>query len=129
MARAGRFSGCRRCGFGDLRARACRARALGGGECRIREAVDLAAARAAIAAFPGAELLDEPAQSKYPTPLAYSEKVKCGWGGCASTRLDNGLAFWVSGDNLWKGAALNSIQIAELMIREGLLKPKAAAGS
>ena len=49
------------------------------------------------------------------------------WAGCASTpRFDNGLAFWVSGDNLWKGAALNSIQIAELMIREGLLKPKAA---
>jgi aspartate-semialdehyde dehydrogenase len=41
------------------------------------------------------------------------------------TAFDNGLSFWVSGDNLWKGAALNSIQIAELMIREGLLKPKA----
>ncbi|MDD2765071.1 MAG: aspartate-semialdehyde dehydrogenase [Opitutaceae bacterium] len=89
--------------------------------------VDLAAARAAIAAFPGAELLDEPAQSVYPTPLAFSEQVKCGVGRLRlDTALDNGLAFWVSGDNLWKGAALNSIQIAELMIREGLLKPKAA---
>ena len=87
--------------------------------------VDLDAARAAIAAFPGAELLDDPAQSCYPTPLAYSEKVKCGVGRLRrDSAFDNGLAFWVSGDNLWKGAALNSIQIAELMIREGLgLRP------
>jgi aspartate-semialdehyde dehydrogenase len=89
--------------------------------------VDLAVARAAIAAFPGVELLDEPAQSRYPTPLAYSEQVKCGVGRLRlDTAFANGLAFWVSGDNLWKGAALNSIQIAELMHREGLLKPKAA---
>ena len=83
--------------------------------------VDLATARAAIAAFPGAELFDEPAQGRYPTPLAYSEKVNCGVGRLRiDTGFDNGLAFWVSGDNLWKGAALNSIQIAELMIRDGL---------
>ncbi len=89
--------------------------------------VDVAAARAAIAAFPGAELVDEPAQSRYPTPLDFSQKVRCGVGRLRlDTALDNGLAFWVSGDNLWKGAALNSIQIAELMHRDGLLKPKAA---
>jgi aspartate-semialdehyde dehydrogenase len=88
--------------------------------------VDLAAARAAIEAFSGAELIDEPAKSRYPTPLAYTEKVKCGVGRLRiDSGFDNGLAFWVSGDNLWKGAALNSIQIAELMIRDGLLRPKA----
>ncbi len=87
--------------------------------------VDLAAARAAIAAFPGAELIDEPAACRYPTPLAYSEQAKCGVGRLRiDTGFDNGLALWVSGDNLWKGAALNSIQIAELMHREGLLKAK-----
>ena len=42
------------------------------------------------------------------------------------TALPNGLAFWVSGDNLWKGAALNAVQIAELMIREGRLRPRVA---
>ena len=42
------------------------------------------------------------------------------------TALENGLALWVSGDNLWKGAALNAIQNAELLVREGRLKPKAA---
>ena len=67
-----------------------------------------------------------------PEPLSrrrwtYSEQVKCGVGRIRlDTAFDNGLAFWVSGDNLWKGAALNSIQNAELMHREGLLKPKAA---
>jgi len=88
--------------------------------------VNLAEARAAVAAFPGAELVDDPAAKKYPTPLDFAEKVKCGVGRLrVDTAFDNGLSFWVSGDNLWKGAALNAIQNAELMIREGWLKPKA----
>jgi aspartate-semialdehyde dehydrogenase len=83
-------------------------------------------ARAAIAAFPGAQLVDDPANRKYPTPLDFSRQVRCGVGRIRrDSALENGLALWVSGDNLWKGAALNAIQNAELMIREGLLKPKA----
>jgi aspartate-semialdehyde dehydrogenase len=94
-------------------------------DAEFERPVDLAAARAAVAAFPGAELIDEPATCAYPTPLAFSQQVKCGVGRLRlDTALDNGLAFWVSGDNLWKGAALNSIQIAEYMHREGLLQPK-----
>ncbi len=90
--------------------------------------VDLAVARAAIAAFPGAELVDDVANKKYPTPLDFAEKVKCGVGRLRiDTAWDNGLSFWVSGDNLWKGAALNAVQNAELMIREGILKPQPAA--
>jgi aspartate-semialdehyde dehydrogenase len=86
--------------------------------------VNLAEARGAVAAFPGAELVDEPAARRYPTPLDFAEKVKCGVGRLrVDTAFANGLSFWVSGDNLWKGAALNAIQNAELMIREGLLKP------
>jgi aspartate-semialdehyde dehydrogenase len=89
--------------------------------------VSVEEARAAIAAFPGAELVDDPANRRYPTPLDFSRKVKCGVGRIRrDSALENGLALWVSGDNLWKGAALNAIQNAELMIREGLLKPKAA---
>jgi aspartate-semialdehyde dehydrogenase len=84
--------------------------------------VDVEQARAAIAAFPGAELVDEPAARQYPTPLAFAEKVKCGVGRLrVDTAFDNGLSFWVSGDNLWKGAALNAVQNAELMCREGWL--------
>ncbi len=87
--------------------------------------VSVAAARAAIAAFEGAELVDDPANKIYPTPLDFTQKVPCGVGRIRiDTALDNGLALWVSGDNLWKGAALNAIQNAELMVREGLLKPK-----
>ncbi len=88
--------------------------------------VNLAEARAAVAAFPGAELVDDPATRRYPTPLDFAEKVRCGVGRLrVDTAFENGLSFWVSGDNLWKGAALNAIQNAELMIREGWLKVKA----
>ena len=87
--------------------------------------VSVEAARAAVSAFAGAELVDDPANKLYPTPLDFSRKVKCGVGRIRlDTALDNGLALWVSGDNLWKGAALNAIQNAELMVRDGLLKPK-----
>jgi aspartate-semialdehyde dehydrogenase len=34
--------------------------------------------------------------------------------------VDNGLSLFVSGDNIWKGAAQNAIQIAEKMIEMGL---------
>jgi aspartate-semialdehyde dehydrogenase len=83
--------------------------------------VDLAAARQAITEFTGAVLVDEPARQAYPTPLDFSRQAKCGVGRLrVDTALDNGLALWVSGDNLWKGAALNSIQIAEAMIAAGI---------
>ncbi len=94
-------------------------------QAEFERPVSIAAARAAIAAFSGAQLVDEPAEAKYPTPLDFAEKVKCGVGRIRiDTALDNGLSFWVTGDNLWKGAALNALQNAELMIREGLLRPK-----
>ncbi|HWA86046.1 MAG TPA: aspartate-semialdehyde dehydrogenase [Opitutus sp.] len=87
--------------------------------------VSVEAAQAAVAAFPGAQLVDEPAKSGYPTPLDFSRKVKCGVGRIRlDSALENGLALWVSGDNLWKGAALNALQNVELMVREGWLKPK-----
>ena len=92
--------------------------------------VSVEAARAAIAAFDGAQLVDDPAKQVYPTPLDFSRQAKCGVGRIRiDTALDNGLALWVSGDNLWKGAALNALQNAELMVREGWLKRKSAAAA
>ncbi|MGL5117193.1 MAG: Asd/ArgC dimerization domain-containing protein, partial [Beijerinckiaceae bacterium] len=41
--------------------------------------------------------------------------------------VENGLAFWCVSDNLRKGAALNAIQIAELLVKRGLLSAKKAA--
>lgn len=85
--------------------------------------VTVEAAREAVAAFEGVELVDDPANLKYPMPLDYSEVVNCGVGRIRKDSvLDNGLALWVTGDQVWKGAALNAIQIAELMHAEGKLK-------
>ena len=73
-------------------------------------------AREVLAKAPGLELVDEPHNNRYPTPLEVAGKDNCQVGrvrlDCA---LENGLAFWVSGDQLLKGAALNAVQIAELL--------------
>ncbi len=69
-----------------------------------------------LAKAPGLDLLDEPRRSIYPMPLHAAGKDNCQVGrvrlDCA---MENGLAFWVSGDQLLKGAALNAVQIAELL--------------
>lgn len=85
--------------------------------------VDVARAREAIAAFAGAELCDAPADNRYPMPLDFSEKETCGVGRLRiDSALDNGLALWVVGDQLWKGAALNAVQIAEALHADGLIR-------
>lgn len=78
--------------------------------------VSVERARQVIAAFPGAVLEDDPANNKYPMPLFYQKKEKCGVGRIRKDHVfENGLSFWVAGDQLWKGAALNAVQIAELL--------------
>lgn len=78
--------------------------------------VSVEVARKAIQAFEGAELVDDPENERYPMPLDYSEVVPCGVGRIRKDLVfDNGLALWVTGDQLWKGAALNAVQIAELL--------------
>lgn len=76
------------------------------------------AAREALKKAPGIDLVDEPAKNEYPRPLDVAEKYNCAVGrvrqDCA---LENGLCFWVSGDQLLKGAALNAVQIAEVLLR------------
>jgi aspartate-semialdehyde dehydrogenase len=78
--------------------------------------VSVEQAREVLAKAPGLELVDEPQKNRYPTPLNVAGKDNCEVGrvrlDCA---LENGLAFWVSGDQLLKGAALNAVQIAELL--------------
>ena len=41
--------------------------------------------------------------------------------------IDNGLSLWIVSDNLRKGAALNAVQIAELLIERGLISPRQRA--
>ena len=80
--------------------------------------ISVEAARAVLKKAPGLDLVDEPENKKYPMPLFTSEKDNCEVGrlrmDCA---LDNGLCFWVSGDQLLKGAALNAVQIAEELMK------------
>jgi len=73
-------------------------------------------AREILSKAPGLELVDEPHKNQYPMPLSVAGKDNCQVG---RVRLDcafeNGLSFWVAGDQLLKGAALNAVQIAELL--------------
>jgi aspartate-semialdehyde dehydrogenase len=78
--------------------------------------VSLSDAREALAKAPGLDVVDDPANCAYPLPLYVAERDNCQVGrlrlDCA---LENGLVFWVAGDQLLKGAALNAVQIAELI--------------
>ena len=85
--------------------------------------VNVPDARTALENFDGIELWDMPKSLRYPMPINYTEKEVCGVG---RLRLDhgfkNGLALWVVGDQLWKGAALNAVQIAEELVARKCLK-------
>jgi aspartate-semialdehyde dehydrogenase len=75
-------------------------------------------AREAFAGFPGLRLWDEPSENRYPMPVVVEGQDDCFVGRIREDlSLTNGLNFWVVGDQLRKGAALNGIQIAELLIR------------
>jgi aspartate-semialdehyde dehydrogenase len=82
----------------------------------FQERVTVAEARQAIVNFRGVELRDDPTDSVYPMPLNYAGEDVCAVGRLrVDSALENGLAFWVCGDQLLKGAALNAVQIAELL--------------
>ena len=76
------------------------------------------AAREVFKRAPGIEVVDNPKNALYPTPLDVSGKDNCQVGrirqDCA---FENGISFWVVGDQLLKGAALNAVQIAEELIK------------
>ncbi len=89
-------------------------------QAEFERPVEVAAAKEAVSNFPGSELCDDVDHLQYPMPIDYSEKVNCGVGRIRKdSALENGLSLWVSGDQLWKGAALNAIQIAELLHERG----------
>jgi aspartate-semialdehyde dehydrogenase len=82
----------------------------------FQERVTLVEAREAIVSFRGIELRDDPTDNVYPMPLDYAWEDVCAVGRLRiDSALENGLAFWVCGDQLLKGAALNAVQIAELL--------------
>ncbi len=76
----------------------------------------VAEARAAIEAAPGVQLVDDPAAGLFPTPLDAANGDDCLVGRIREDIVaERGLTFWVVGDQVLKGAALNTVQIAELL--------------
>lgn len=81
--------------------------------------VSVEAARAVYGdGTPGVSLCDDPTQALYPTPLDTTGKNDCLVGRIREDKvLPNALALWVVGDQVRKGAALNAVQIAELLLK------------
>ncbi len=83
--------------------------------------ISAAKARELFAAFSGLQVLDDPANRKYPMPLFAAGQDDCFVGRIREDlAVPNGLNFWVVGDQLRKGAALNAVQIAEVLIERYL---------
>ncbi len=77
-------------------------------------------ARALIRKAEGVRLWDSPEKGKVPMPILVSGKDDCLVGRIRRDEtVDNGLCLWIAGDQIRKGAALNAIQIAELLTARG----------
>ena len=77
---------------------------------------------------PGCQVLDKREDGGYITPLesagedaTFISRIR------EDSTIDNGLSMWIVADNLRKGAALNAVQIAELLVERGLIQPKKKA--
>lgn len=85
--------------------------------------VNVAEARALLAKSPGITVQDKRVEGGYATPTevkgeddVYVSRIR------KDPTVPHGLAFWCVSDNLRKGAALNAVQIAEALVKQGLLK-------
>ena len=80
--------------------------------------VSVEEAKEAFANGEGLVLMDNPAKQEYPMPLFLSRKDPVYVGRIRKDLAnENGLAFWIVGDQIKKGAALNAVQIAEYLIK------------
>ena len=71
---------------------------------------------------PGVRLQDDPKNEEYPLPVQAEGKDEVFVGRIRrDPTVDNGLNFWVVADNLRKGAALNTVQIAESLVERDLV--------
>jgi aspartate-semialdehyde dehydrogenase len=87
----------------------------------LRQApAELTEVRAALAVFPGVQVVDDPADAGYPMPLMAHGRDEVFVG---RLRRDlakpNALHLWIVADNLRKGAATNAVQIAEHLLTSG----------
>jgi aspartate-semialdehyde dehydrogenase len=80
------------------------------------------AARELLAQAPGVRVVDDPANRRYPMPIDAAGQDDTLVGRIREdVSLENGLNLWIAADNIRKGAATNAVQIAEILVRDGLL--------
>jgi len=84
-------------------------------------------ARAALAAFPGVRVVDDPAHNVFPTALDVAGQDDVLVGRVRRDLTSDRLWFWSVVDNLRKGAATNAVQIAETMIARDVVKARQPA--
>jgi aspartate-semialdehyde dehydrogenase len=96
--------------------------------CEFERPISAEEAREILRAAPGVLVVDKRENGGYITPheaagedATYVSRIR------EDITVENGLAFWCVSDNLRKGAALNAVQIAEVLINRKLLTPKAVA--
>jgi aspartate-semialdehyde dehydrogenase len=91
--------------------------------------VDVAAARKALADAPGVKLVDDVSNNQYPMPLTATGQYDVEVGRLRQSLIfgDHGLEFFVCGDQLLRGAALNAVLVAEVMASNGALKARQQA--
>lgn len=88
----------------------------------FEDEISVEKAREVLATFPGVTLTDNPDEQIYPMPLETSGKNDVEVGRIRKDySIDNALNFWVCGDQIRKGAALNALQIAEYMIKNEMV--------
>ncbi len=87
-----------------------------------RDKISAAAARKLLARAPGVSVIDEPLDGGYPTPVTDATGHDAVFVGRIREDISHprGLDLWVVSDNVRKGAALNSVQVAELLIKKFL---------
>ncbi len=84
---------------------------------------DISTIRAILDQAPGVKVMDNPANNVYPMPIYCQDTGKTFVGRIRKDfTVGNGLNMWVVADNLLKGAALNAVQIAELLVEKNWLK-------
>jgi len=78
-------------------------------------------AREALARFPGVQVIDDVATRAFPTPRDVAGRDEVLVGRIRDDCAGEGLWLWEVSDNLRKGAATNAVQIAEVLLEQGLL--------
>ena len=86
-----------------------------------RKKITAAQVKALLAKAPGVKLVDDPAHSVYPLAIDCAGRFETLVGRIREDEtIANGINLWVVADNILKGAALNAVQIAEVLIRDYL---------